>query len=170
MEWYNHETPETEKLLDWSSLEKPIRKIACYPPLRPDRLVIALSKWLRNALPDGNRYVDADSTNSSLRILELAIDDSTPEVPIFILSPGTDVVADVDKVADKNGLEKGISYWNVGMGQGQDVVAMDRLQMGHTQGHWVILNNCHLMHGALNLKRSWTPLILKALTKSFVYS
>ena len=40
---------------------------------------------------------------------------------------------------------KGISYWNVGMGQGQDVVAMDRLQMGHTQGHWVILNNCHLM-------------------------
>ena len=31
------------------------------------------------------------------------------------------------------------------MGQGQDVVAMDRLQMGHTQGHWVILNNCHLM-------------------------
>jgi dynein heavy chain len=97
-------------------------------------------------LPHGNEYVDADSTNSSLRILELAIEDSMPEVPIFfILSAGTDVVADVDKLAVQSGFEKGISYWNVGMGQGQDIVAMDRLQLGHTQGHWVILNNCHLM-------------------------
>ena len=148
LEWYNHETPETEKLpLDWSGLEKePFKKLLVLRALRPDRLVIAITKWLRNALPDGNMYVDADSTNSSLRILELAVEDSTPAVPIFfILSPGTDVVADVDKLADRMELEKGISYWNVGMGQGQDVVAMDRLQLGHTQGHWVILNNCHLM-------------------------
>jgi dynein heavy chain len=148
LEWYNHETPETEKLpLDWSGLEKePFKKLLVLRALRADRLVIAITRWLRGALPHGNEYVDADSTNSSLRILELAIEDSMPEVPIFfILSAGTDVVADVDKLAVQSGFEKGISYWNVGMGQGQDIVAMDRLQLGHTQGHWVILNNCHLM-------------------------
>jgi len=31
------------------------------------------------------------------------------------------------------------------MGQGQDVVAMDKMNMAHRQGHWVILNNVHLM-------------------------
>ena len=31
------------------------------------------------------------------------------------------------------------------MGQGQDVIAMDCLYNGHKQGHWVILNNIHLM-------------------------
>ena len=83
---------------------------------------------------------------NSRGILELALEDSSPAIPVhFILSPGADVVADVDALAAKNGLEKGVSYFNVGMGQGQDVIAMDCLYNGHKQGHWVILNNIHLM-------------------------
>merc|ERR1712072_508024 len=31
------------------------------------------------------------------------------------------------------------------MGQGQDVVAEDRMEQGHRNGHWCILNNIHLM-------------------------
>ena len=31
------------------------------------------------------------------------------------------------------------------MGQGQDILAMSRLEVAHKQGHWVILNNIHLM-------------------------
>ena len=79
-------------------------------------------------------------------VLELAMEDSSPSVPIyFILSPGSDVVADVDALARRNGLEKGVTYHNVAMGQGQDTIAMDKLLMAHKQGHWVILNNVHLM-------------------------
>ena len=52
------------------------------------------------------------------------------------------------------GWKKAFLTGTVGMGQGQDVVAMDRLQMGHTQGHWVILITAILcLHGALNLKK-----------------
>ena len=40
---------------------------------------------------------------------------------------------------------KGASYHNVSMGQGQDIIAMERLEVAHRQGHWVILNNVHLM-------------------------
>ena len=40
---------------------------------------------------------------------------------------------------------KGVSYHNVSMGQGQDVVAMSCLETAHRNGHWVILNNVHLM-------------------------
>merc|ERR1711865_590502 len=42
-------------------------------------------------------------------------------------------------------LERGTSYHNVSMGQGQDVVAMDKMEQAHRNGHWVILNNIHLM-------------------------
>ena len=31
------------------------------------------------------------------------------------------------------------------MGQGQDVIAMSYLETVNTNGHWVILNNVHLM-------------------------
>lgn len=44
---------------------------------------------------------------------------------------------------------KGVSYHNVALGQGQDVIAMEALELGNKQGHWVLLNNVHLMPGWL---------------------
>jgi len=38
-----------------------------------------------------------------------------------------------------------VNYHNVAMGQGQDIVAMQKLDMGHKEGHWVMLQNIHLM-------------------------
>ena len=38
-----------------------------------------------------------------------------------------------------------VDYHNISMGQGQDILAMSRLEVAHKQGHWVILNNIHLM-------------------------
>lgn len=79
-------------------------------------------------------------------MLDQSIQDSTTATPIyFILSPGANVVADLDKMADKYGFVKGESYHNVSMGQGQDKVAMAALELAHRNGHWVILNNIHLM-------------------------
>lgn len=72
--------------------------------------------------------------------------DSSKNVPIyFILSPGTDVVSDLDKLAVKANKKKGETYHNVSMGQGQDVIAERLLIEAAKSGHWVILNNVHLM-------------------------
>lgn len=69
-----------------------------------------------------------------------------PNTPIFfILSTGADPVKDVEAMAKKKGFEKGKNFWDVALGQGQDVVAMEKLERGHKEGHWVMLQNVHLM-------------------------
>jgi dynein heavy chain len=148
LDWYNHQTPETEKLpLDWAGLDKtPFLKLLVIRCMRPDRMTISMMNFVRYELPDGNKYADCDGTLNSVQILEQSLLDSSPLTPIyFILSPGADVVADVDKMAIKYNKEKGSSYHNVSMGQGQGPIAMEKLELGHKQGHWVILNNVHLM-------------------------
>jgi dynein heavy chain len=148
-EWYNHVTPELEKLpLDWGQLDrKPFLKLLVIRTLRPDRMTIAMRNWLANALPDGKAYTEADATLSSVGMLEAALADSSPEIPIFfILSPGADVVAVVEQVAEDRGFGKESGkYSNIALGQGQDIIAMNKLKMGHHNGQWLILNNIHLM-------------------------
>jgi len=147
-EWFNAAAPENEKLpLNWAALDKNLfEKMLIVRCLRPDRMTSSLKNFIRSTLPDGDAYIECDSTLNSLEILESSLTDSTPKTPIyFILSAGSNVVADLDRKASANGLEKGVSYHNVSMGQGQDVVAMSCLETAHRNGHWVILNNVHLM-------------------------
>jgi len=147
-EWYNSATPETEKLpLDWSGLDKtPFLKMLVVRALRPDRMTIAVRNFCQSTLPNGPKYTQCDSTLSTIEIITECFITSTTVTPMFfILSPGVDVVAEVDKLGVTNGMEKGVSYHNVSMGQGQDIVAMDKLEQAHRNGHWVILNNIHLM-------------------------
>ena len=93
--------------------------------LRPDRIATCLLNFIRVSLPDGDAYADCDSAFSSVEILDNSLADSTPSVPIyFILSPGANVMGDLDTLAMKYGFVSGESYHNVAMGQGQDVVAM----------------------------------------------
>jgi dynein heavy chain len=148
MDWYNHAAPESEKLpLDWGQLDRtPFAKLLAVKVLRPDRMTVAVEKFVRANLPDGKEYADCDGTLNSFEILKQAYGDSSRKVPLyFILSPGADVVADVDRLAQSLHFEKGVSYHNVSMGQGQDRVAEVLLDDAAQQGHWVILNNVHLM-------------------------
>ena len=148
MEWFNHVTPETEKLpLDWARLDKePFKKLLVLRCMRPDRLNVALQHFVVETLPQGKDFVMCDATMNSTGILDNTLGDANATTPIFfILSPGADVVGDVEALAQKYGFEKGTSYHNVAMGQGQDVIAMEVLELAHKQGHWVLLNNVHLM-------------------------
>lgn len=147
-EWYNCDTPELEKLpLDWRELDKtPFLKLLVIRCMRPDRVTTAITQFIISTVPNGQSYVTCDADLNSYQILMSSFEDSSPVTPIyFILSPGTDVVADVDKLALKFGMQKGLSYHNIALGQGQDVVAMSKLEQGHVQGHWILLNNVHLM-------------------------
>jgi dynein heavy chain len=148
-EWFNELCPEEVKLpLDWKRLDStPFQKLLVLRCLRPDRLTGAMEEWIRRTLPNGKEYMDCDGSSSFQQILTSSFEDSTSTTPIFfILSPGADPVKEVEAMGKKMiGLQLGVNYWNVAMGQGQDVVAMAKLNMGHREGHWVMLQNVHLM-------------------------
>ena len=147
-EWFNLGNPETEKLpLDWRELDKsPFLKLLAVRALRPDRMSAALKKFIGDTLPGGNFFVDVDAQLNSYQILENLYEDSTSTTPLyFILSPGVDILSDVEKLAKKCGMEFGSNFFNISMGQGQDTIATEKIESGHAHGHWVMLNNVHLM-------------------------
>jgi len=63
----------------------------------------------------------------------------------FILSPGSNPVRDVEDLARSIGLDPKKMLHVVALGQGQDIVAHNKLDIGHREGHWVMLQNVHLM-------------------------
>lgn len=147
-EWFNDLMPEESKLpLDWKRLDNtPFQKLLVLRCLRPDRLTVAMSEFIRKAIPNGSNYVDMDTGLSFEGILKNVLEDTSSTTPIFfILSPGTDPVQDVEKIGKRRGIEEGKNYWNAPLGQGMDVVATRYLELGHKEGHWVMLQNIHLM-------------------------
>jgi len=148
-EWFNEISPEEVKLpLDWKKLDNhPFQKLLVLRCLRPDRMSSALGDWIRNILPAGKEYMDCDGSSSFFEILSNSFEDSNNVTPIFfILSPGADPVKEVESMGKKTiGLQNNVNYHNVAMGQGQDVVAMAKLDLGHKEGHWIMLQNIHLM-------------------------
>merc|ERR1712178_108614 len=102
--------------------------------------------FVRKTLPAGDDYVDCDATSSAAQVLASSFADSTPTTPIyFILSPGANPVSDVEQLARKQGVDPTKMFHQVALGQGQDVIAHNWLDIGHKEGHWVMLQNIHLM-------------------------
>ena len=170
-EWFNQIQPEVEKLpLDWAALDRvPFQKMLVVRCLRPDRIATTLNEFIRHVLPAGNEYCDCDAAFSSRDLLDNSLQDASPTVPIYlILSPGANVMGDLDVLADKYGFVYGESYHCVAMGQGQDVVAMRNLDMAHRQGHWVVLNNVHLMpKWLIELEKKLDEFALEGSNKKF---
>lgn len=110
----------------------PFKKLLVIRCLRPDRITVALTKFIRDTLPKGDEFVDMDSKSSFVDVLSSAIKDSEPNTPIFfILSPGADPVKEVEKIIkrdkDKYRIEPGKSFFNISLGQGQDEIAKRRI-------------------------------------------
>jgi dynein heavy chain len=124
----------------------PFQKLLVIRVLRPDRITTALDNFVRHNLPKGGEFVDCDSTSSFQQVLLSSYMDSTPTTPIyFILSPGANPVQAVESLARQQGNDPAKMLHQVALGQGQDVVAMAKLDIGHKDGHWVMLQNVHLM-------------------------
>lgn len=99
-----------------------------------------MREYIREKL--GTQFVEARSIEFSK-----SFDESSSSTPIFfILSPGVDPLKDVEKVGKKlkfsadNG-----NFHNVSLGQGQEVVAENAIELAARKGHWVILQNIHLV-------------------------
>lgn len=124
----------------------PFQKLLVIRCLRPDRITTAMDNFIRITLPNGSEYVDMDSTASFIQVLQSSYADSTPITPIFfILSPGANPVSFVEELCRKNDKTPAKHLHTISLGQGQDIVALNKLEIGHKEGHWVMLQNIHLM-------------------------
>lgn len=90
----------------------------------------------------GTKYVEA-------RMLEFArtYEESSNVTPIFfILSPGVDPLKDVEQIGRKMkfSMQRG-NFHNISLGQGQETVAESAIDVASREGHWVILQNIHLV-------------------------
>ncbi|GCB64021.1 hypothetical protein scyTo_0000226, partial [Scyliorhinus torazame] len=134
------ECPEKEKFPQEWKKKSSLQKLIMLRALRPDRMTYAVSNFVEEKL--GPAYVDG------LRIdFAKYFEESNPATPMFfILSPGVDPLKDVESLGKKLGftIDSG-RFHNVSLGQGQEVVAEAALKKASKEGHWVILQNIHLV-------------------------
>lgn len=76
-----------------------------------------------------------------------SFEESGPSSPIFfILSPGVNPLKDVEMHGKKIGFtDDNKNFHNISLGQGQEVVAEQALDIAAKDGHWVILQVCMLI-------------------------
>ncbi|XP_060774018.1 dynein axonemal heavy chain 11 [Neoarius graeffei] len=134
------ECPEKEKLpQEWKS-KSSLQKLILMRALRPDRMTYALRNFVEEKL--GVQYTES-------RKMEFArsFGESGPASPVFfILSPGVDPLKDVESLGKKLGFTIDLGkLHNVSLGQGQEAVAELAMEKASQEGHWVILQNIHLV-------------------------
>ncbi|PNH05107.1 Dynein heavy chain 7, axonemal [Tetrabaena socialis] len=102
--------------------------------LTPDKLVPAVASYVAESM--GARYIEPHDFK-----LSSIFADSSCSVPIiFVLSPGSDPMADLLAFAD----DKRKQVEAVSLGQGQGPIAERYISQGIRDGTWVVLQNCHL--------------------------
>ncbi|XP_010613302.1 dynein heavy chain 9, axonemal isoform X2 [Fukomys damarensis] len=134
------ECPEKEKFpQEWKN-KTALQRLCMMRAMRPDRMTYAMRDFIEEKL--GSKYVVG-------RPLDFAssFEESGPATPMFfILSPGVDPLKDVETQGRKLGYSfNNRNFHNVSLGQGQEVVAEAALDLAAKKGHWVILQNIHLV-------------------------
>ncbi|GFR40055.1 hypothetical protein Agub_g593 [Astrephomene gubernaculifera] len=102
--------------------------------LTPDKLVPAVAAFVAGSM--GTRYIEPQDFK-----LSSIFADSSSSVPIvFVLSPGSDPMADLLAFAE----DRRKQVEAVSLGQGQGPIAERNIAQGIKDGRWVVLQNCHL--------------------------
>ena len=149
--WCQNEAPEKERLpAEWKTKTE-VQQLCIMRALRPDRMTHAIQHFIAENM--GRQYVDGEAIEFAQSYSE-----SDPATPIFfILSPGVDPLKEVEQLGEKLGFTcVNKRLHNVSLGQGQEKVAEVALKIASKEGHWVILQNIHLV-------KSWLPRLEKKL-------
>lgn len=138
--WYSEEKAEIAELPRAVKDVSLFHRLLLLRALRPDRLSGALTQFVMENL--GNQFVEQTPFDIFSTYAEM-----NPQTPIFfVLFPGVDPTPDVERVGKKNGvsIQQG-TFLNISMGQGQEEIAIKALHNAGKQGHWIMLQNVHLM-------------------------
>lgn len=143
------ECPEKEKFpQEWKN-KSSLQKLCMLRAFRPDRMTYAIRGYVEEMM--GTKYVEGRSVEFAV-----SYEESAPGTPIFfILSPGVDPLKDVEALGKKLGFTTDLkNLHSVSLGQGQEIVAERALDLASKEGHWVVLQNIHLV-------KKWLPSLEK---------
>ncbi|XP_028172090.1 dynein beta chain, ciliary-like [Ostrinia furnacalis] len=143
------ESPEREKFpQEWKN-KTALQRLCMLRALRPDRMTYAVAAYIEEKM--GTKYVE----NRTLEFSK-SFEETSPTTPIFfILSPGVNPLKDVEALGKVMGFtsDNG-NFHNVSLGQGQEIVAEQAMDEALQKGHWVVLQNIHLV-------KKWLPSLEK---------
>ena len=137
-DFFDSAEPETgAHMPSWQEKLNSLQKMIVLRAIRPDKVTIAIANYVTEHLDD--RFVQPPPFD-----LAPCFEDSTPNAPlVFVLTSGADPTGALINFADERGMMNG-KYHAISLGQGQGPIAEALLTSGMEQGHWILLQNCHL--------------------------
>ncbi|KAL6114194.1 dnah10 [Pungitius sinensis] len=137
--WYDLDAPEQAQFpMKYEEELSAFQKLLLLRCFRVDRIYRAVTDYITVTM--GEKYVQPPVIN-----FDAIYEQSTPSSPIvFILSSGSDPATDLMKLAERSGFGDN-KFKFLAMGQGQEKVALQLLERAASRGHWLMLQNCHLL-------------------------
>jgi dynein heavy chain len=137
--WFDEETPEqVEMPCGYTDKLSKFQQMLVCKVFRPDRCVNAIKNFIMDKMSP--IYVSSPPI-----MYDKIYKQSTERTPIvFILSPGADPQAEVQRLADELGYGQS-KFIFAALGQGMESHAKAMIERGAIRGHWIMLNNCHLL-------------------------
>lgn len=137
-DWYDLEAPESvdcpgEFTMRLTSFQKMLL-LRCF---RTDRIYRAINEYVTEVM--GEEFITPLVVD-----FNSIVEESSPDVPIVImLSPGSDPTGELMKLAEKRNMLESFKY--ISLGQGQEAMALKLLENSIMNGHWLMLQNGHLL-------------------------
>jgi dynein heavy chain len=138
--WYDLERPENNDMpcqysIKFDHLEQ-LLVLRCF---RPDRVYNSVRNFVINEMKS-----DYFVQPPVLQYEKIWAQSSPTSPVVFILSPGADPQSALRNLATQHGFYPQ-KFKSLALGQGQSKAAEKMLELGYLRGHWVILQNCHLL-------------------------
>ena len=154
-DWYDLERPEDAPMPNHlGDRLTPFQRLLVLRCFRPDRVLSAVKAFVVTAM--GDDYFVQPPVLQYERIYSQS---SCNSPVVFILSPGADPLSSLITLAKHHGYFPA-KFKSLALGQGQAKAAERLLEQGYHRGHWVVLENLHLM-------KSWLKTLEKLLLTGF---
>lgn len=124
--------PNNNKMtINWNLKLSPFEKLMLVRALKKEKLIFAITNYVSSEL--GKYYIESPGVS-----LNLLYKDTSSTIPlIFILSPGSDPFASIQKFSTETGtIDK---FHTISLGQGQGRIAENLIKIGQENGHWIFL-------------------------------